>query len=55
MEIEFGVACGTYGVEEKMHTGYLWGNLKTGGGEDHLKWILKKGDVRPWTGLIWLR
>jgi hypothetical protein len=38
-----------------MGTGYLRGNPKTDGWEDHLKWILKKEDFRPWTGLIWLR
>ena len=46
-----------------MHRGFIWRNLKE---SEHftdlgveartiLKWILKKGGERVWTGLIWLR
>ena len=46
-----------------MYTGFGWGNLRE---SDHLedqdvdgrvilRWILRKGDVRAWTGSICLR
>jgi hypothetical protein len=45
------------------HAGFRWGKLKEGDQFEDislqeiiiLKWMLKKQDVRPWTGLIWLR
>jgi len=56
-----GGACSTYGRE--VYTGFGWGNLRE---SDHLedqdvdgrvilRWILRKGDVRAWTGSICLR
>jgi hypothetical protein len=50
-------------VGEKVHTTFWPENMK---GRNHkedldidgmtvLKWILKKDDVRVWTGFIWLR
>jgi hypothetical protein len=57
-----GGACSTYGGKREVHTGFWWGDLRSG---DHfgdpgvdgriiLKWIFKKWD-EAWTGLIWSR
>jgi hypothetical protein len=48
---------------EEAHTGFWWGNLRE---RDHLedqgvdrriilRWIFRKWDGGPWTGLIWFR
>jgi len=47
----------------KVHTGFLWGNLRERNhledlGKDGriiLKWIFKKWHGEKWSGLIWLR
>jgi len=47
----------------EVYTGFWWGNLRE---RDHLvdagmhgriilRWIFRKGDVRAWTGSMWLR
>ena len=58
-----GGECGTCGRQEKLYTGFWWGDLDE---RDHsenpgvdgrtiLKWIFRKWDVGAWAGLIWLR
>jgi len=60
---EMSEACSTYGGEEKSIQGFGGGNLRE---RDHLeesgvngrtilRWIFRKWDWGPWTGLIWLR
>ena len=47
----------------EVYTGFWWGNLRE---RDHLEdadihwriiliWILRKGDMRAWSGSMWLR
>jgi len=52
-----------HGRQERCNRGFLWGDLRE---RDHLenlgvdwriilKWVFKKCDEEPWTGLIWFR
>jgi hypothetical protein len=60
---EMGGACSTYRGDEKRIQGFWWGNLRERAnledpgvdGRIILRWILRKRDVRLWTGSSWLR
>jgi len=59
---EVGVSCSTWGRAE-VYTGFWWRNLRYRDyledpgidGKIILRWIIRKCDVRTWTGLIWPR